>query len=158
MKKNILLAISLLIFSLLMASCGGKSVERPEAILTPAQVQQQAAQQNIPVVPPGGALSSGVKHYTCPNNCAGSGGDAQGNCPVCGTAYAHNQAFHDQAITQSTQPIAQPNAAAQAPEPPQNAAGVWHYTCANGCAGGAGSAIACSSCGGTLAHNTAYHN
>lgn len=43
------------------------------------------------------------------------------------------------------------------PEPPQNAAGVWHYTCGNGCAGGAGSAIACAGCGGTLAHNTAYH-
>jgi len=43
------------------------------------------------------------------------------------------------------------------PEPPQNAAGVWHYTCADGCAGGAGSAVACAGCGKTLAHNQAYH-
>ena len=43
-------------------------------------------------------------------------------------------------------------------EPAQNTAGVWHYTCSNGCAGGAGSAIACASCGSTLSHNSAYHN
>ncbi len=46
---------------------------------------------------------------------------------------------------------------AKAPEPAQNAAGVWHYTCNNGCAGGAGSAIACAGCGTTLVHNSAYH-
>lgn len=43
-------------------------------------------------------------------------------------------------------------------EPPQNAAGVWHYTCSTGCAGGAGSAVPCATCGSTLVHNTAYHN
>lgn len=43
-------------------------------------------------------------------------------------------------------------------EPAQNARGVWHYTCSNGCVGGAGSAVACSVCGATLAHNTLYHN
>lgn len=42
-------------------------------------------------------------------------------------------------------------------EPPQNATGVWHYTCPKGCAGGAGSAIACATCGATLTHNTTYH-
>jgi len=156
MKKNILFVVSLVLFSLVMASCGGKSVDRPDPILTPEQVQQQASQQATPVIPPGGAVaSSGVKHYTCPNNCAGSGGDAQGTCPVCGTAYVHNQAFHSQAVTQTTQPVTQPSAT---PEPPQNAAGIWHYTCSNGCAGGSGSAVACSTCGNTLVHNTAYHN
>lgn len=44
------------------------------------------------------------------------------------------------------------------PEPPQNASGVWHYTCPKGCAGGGGSATPCGVCGTTLAHNTAYHN
>ncbi len=43
-------------------------------------------------------------------------------------------------------------------EPPQNAQGVWHYTCPNGCAGGAGSATPCANCGTTLVHNTEYHN
>ena len=42
-------------------------------------------------------------------------------------------------------------------EPAQNAAGVWHYTCGNGCKGGAGAAGTCGTCGGTLAHNQAYH-
>ncbi len=46
----------------------------------------------------------------------------------------------------------------KAPEPPQNAKGVWHYTCSAGCAGGAGSAGTCASCGGALAHNAEYHN
>lgn len=45
----------------------------------------------------------------------------------------------------------------RAPEPPQNAKGVWHYICSTGCAGGAGSAMPCKSCGKTLAHNQAYH-
>ncbi len=167
--------------------------------------------------------TSGVMHYTCPNNCEGGGGDVQGNCPVCGTALEHNQAYHDQPINvnnqtpppisnaangagQTTgvfhyvcpdgheggaasegtcascgkalvhnqayhaQPAATPTPPAgnvmnnvtmpnpQTPEPAQNAAGVYHYTCSNGCAGGAGSAVACSSCGATLVHNQAYHN
>lgn len=143
-------SILILIF---LSSCGGKSVERPAPILTPEQVQMQNTQQAPPTIPT--VAGGNVKHYTCPNNCEGSGGDQQGTCPVCGSEYMHNQAYHDQAITQSTQPVSQPNAAS---EPPQNAAGIWHYTCANGCSGGAGSAVACSTCGNTLVHNTAYHN
>ncbi len=102
--------------------------------------------------------TSGVKHYTCPNNCAGSGGDGAGTCPVCGTAYVHNQAFHNNSpattpdITPTTTPT--PPAAGAA----QNAAGVYHYICSNGCAGGAGGAGNCATCGAALAHNQAYHN
>lgn len=55
-------------------------------------------------------------------------------------------------------PAGAPNIPPKAPEPAQNAAGVWHYTCSAGCAGGAGSAVACAGCGSTLVHNTAYHN
>ena len=59
-------------------------------------------------------------------------------------------------------PTADPAAAQQAapqqsPEPPQNAKGVWHFTCPKGCEGGAGQAVACAKCGTTLAHNAAYH-
>lgn len=55
-----------------------------------------------------------------------------------------------------TQPNATtPNPAT--PEPAQNAEGVWHYTCNAGCTGGAGAAGTCATCGGALAHNTAYH-
>jgi hypothetical protein len=79
----------------------------------------------------------------------------------------HNQAFHNnQPAAQinttpgasgtpiiSTQPQQQQQTA-----PAQNAQGVWHYTCSNGCAGGAGSAIACAACGTPLVHNQSYHN
>jgi hypothetical protein len=83
----------------------------------------------------------------------------------------HNQAFH---ASDAAPTIAPPTAAGQNPmfqdpsaapavvapptEPAQNAAGVWHYTCAAGCAGGGAAAGPCSSCGSTLAHNQAYHN
>ena len=46
-----------------------------------------------PVANPG--ATAGVPHYKCPNNCAGGVGAAQGSCPVCGTALAHNQAYHN---------------------------------------------------------------
>ena len=45
----------------------------------------------------------------------------------------------------------------QQAEPAQNAAGVWHYTCAKGHTGGAGSAVNCATCGSVLQHNQAYH-
>jgi hypothetical protein len=60
---------------------------------------------------------------------------------------AHNQAYHSQ--PQTTTPTPQPQAAP---------AGVFHYTCPNGCAGGAAQAQACATCGTMLAHNQAYHN
>ena len=103
-------------------------------------------------------------------------------CGECGATLAHNSAYHGApstptATNATTTPVtggtppgmfADPNqtpvnttvgtAPTPAPEPAQNAGGVWHYTCSNGCSGGAGSAIACSQCGSTLAHNQAYHN
>ncbi len=116
----------------------------------------------------GAAVATAVKHYICPNNCAGSGGDAAGTCPVCGSEYLHNDAFHNQPGQQPATPQ-QPTVTApqsgQSPviqmppsnDPPQNAKGVWHYICSNGCAGGSGTAGTCPKCGGTLAHNDAYH-
>ncbi len=64
------------------------------------------------------------------------------------------------AATTMVNPGAPPAGAAPptTPEPAQNASGVWHYTCSAGCAGGAGSAVACAGCGATLVHNSAYHN
>ena len=146
-------AILLATILLALYSCGGSSVDRPAPVLTPDQAARANQVQTPPVVPPGQTVASNVQHYICPNNCAGSGGDAQGTCPVCGTQYIHNQEFHNQAVTQTTQP-----ASPSTPEPPQNAAGVWHYTCSNGCEGGAGSPVACAQCGNTLVHNTEYHN
>ena len=107
--------------------------------------------------------ADGVWHYTCPKGCAGGAGSAV-PCPACGTTLAHNTAYHA-SNTPATTPttLGSPDITPITPpvtptaEPPQNAAGVWHYTCPAGCAGGAGSAVACSKCGQTLAHNTAYH-
>jgi len=108
------------------------------------------------------ASTGAVPHYICASNCAGSGGPAAGTCPVCGKEYIHNDAFH--ANDAQAQPeitigdqSANPTVVPPPAEPAQNANGVWHYTCAKGCAGGAGTATTCASCGGTLAHNAAYH-
>lgn len=128
-----------------------------------------------PVTAPGSAGAAAgvaaVEHYTCPAGHVGSGGAAAGACAQCGATLVHNQAFHgtQPSITppasSGANPMFQdPNAApatttiAPPTEPAQNASGVWHYTCAAGCAGGGASASPCAQCGATLVHNTAYHN
>jgi hypothetical protein len=177
--------IALCVFSLAIVACGNKNdTVRDSAreslggtapagdnsLITPAP-----ASNTISATPggatPGGATPGGVHHYVCPKNCAGSGGAAAGTCPVCGSEYVHNAAFHSQTATtppsDATSQIATFPGSTGAtpgtppptttPEPAQNAAGVWHYTCAKGHAGGAGSAGTCATCGGPLTHNTAYH-
>jgi hypothetical protein len=112
------------------------------------------ALQNQPQNPPTGV----VYHYACPNNCGG--GDTAGECPVCGMAYVHNDAFHQQPGQQMDMPPQNaPEIQMQPPtaEPAQNAAGVWHYTCSAGCPGGAGAQGKCAMCGNDLVHNQAYH-
>lgn len=140
--------------------------------------QQQTV--NIPAGPDGV-----LHHYICAKEDGGNGG-AAGPCPVCGEAMAHNSAFHanqnqqqapaanippitinngdgttSSPISVSTTPppgAVAPGATPPAtPEPPQNSKGVWHYTCTNGCGGGAGAASACAGCGSTLVHNPVYH-
>lgn len=185
MKLNNLLTIMAMCAMLPMFSCGSDSntetgnsdpaATGTEAGPAPVATDATAAPGGV-TAPFGNAASSGttptpapttatpvaagsVKHYVCPKNCKGSGGDAAGTCPVCGSAYVHNQAFHG-ATPPPAPGTATPNAAAPAPpapSPAQNAAGVWHYTCAKGCAGGAGTAGKCAKCGGDLAHNAAYH-
>lgn len=103
----------------------------------------------------------GVWHYTCSKGCAGGAGSAI-KCNNCGGTLGHNTAYHSKTDTKvaptSSAPFASPVAAPAAKtEPSQNAAGVWHYTCEKGCAGGAGATGSCTTCGGTLAHNKAYH-
>ncbi len=92
----------------------------------------------------------GVWHYTCSQGCAGGAGTAT-NCATCGGLLAHNAGYH--ANANPTQTFSAPTAAA----PSQNAAGIWHYSCGNGCAGGSGAAGTCNTCGTALAHNQAYH-
>jgi hypothetical protein len=134
--------------------------------LVAADPAAAGASEGLPeLAAPGATVSApgGVQHYICPKNCAGSGGPAQANCPTCGTAYVHNQAFHAQPgappePASANTPITMPAPGADKPaEPAQNAAGVWHYTCPKGCKGGGGAATPCASCGTALAHNNAYH-
>jgi len=143
-----------LILALFFISCDNDSAIREKAAQTLPKASPQTNTNQMPV---SGALA-GVQHYICPNNCQGSGGPEQGNCPVCGTAYLHNQAFHANDAQNQVPPTPNPVTPTPTAEPAQNAAGVWHYTCAKGCPGGAGAATACATCGGTLAHNAAYHN
>ena len=174
-------------FSLLLSIGCKNAPERPDAILdenyepiVPSNTPPPAA--NATAEPPQNA--QGVWHYICNNGCAGGGGSAVA-CATCGSTLVHNQAYHTPAggtptaaptaattnpgatpMGSITNPVVNgvnatppPTAATppKAPEPPQNANGVWHYICNNGCAGGGGSAIACATCGSTLAHNSAYH-
>ena len=104
-----------------------------------------------------------VRHYICENGCENSWSDMAGNCPTCNTPFTHNQAWHDKDFLKSgplnvpkDESLKQTEAPTQSPA--RNAKGVYHYTCANGCSGGAASATECNNCGNTLVHNTAYHD
>ena len=223
MRSNVLLTFFALCLALILTSCQNDNSSQPKTVPPNATANPfnnaTTPTANTPTADPG-SFSATEPHYKCPNNCAGGGGPAKGNCPVCGTEMAHNQAYHNAAATTTTPTI---NTEANAPAPAfnatephykcpnncaggngpsqascpvcgtemahnqayhnaapaattttptfnttptnsgnaltgQNAAGVYHYTCSNGCAGGAGSATACASCGATLAHNPAYHN
>ncbi|MBV1924455.1 MAG: hypothetical protein KUG68_10560 [Flavobacteriaceae bacterium] len=94
-----------------------------------------------------------VWHYTCSKGCEG-GSAAVGNCGNCGSLLAHNAAFH---ANDNKTPNASPLINPAVTNSGQNAAGVWHYACGSGCAGGSGTAGACGSCGSALNHNQAYH-
>lgn len=113
-----------------------------------------AAVQN-PAIPEPTQNAAGVWHYTCSQGCSGGGGKDD-LCATCGGALAHNPAYH---ANDNVAPAnaTTPSAITPPVDPAQNAAGVWHYTCGNGCAGGAGTAGACGTCGNALAHNDAYH-
>lgn len=107
-------------------------------------------------------MATSTDHYICPNNCEGSGGAAAGTCPVCGSEYVHNPAFHAQQATQGNQqqPINLGDVQTQpqnAPPPAKNVNGEFHFVCSNACGGGAASAGNCPNCGAPLEHNQAYH-
>ena len=148
------------LFILIFVACKD-APERPEPILD--QSAQPATTTTNPVPPATTTTAGSVPHYICPDACVGGGGPSAGNCPICGKTMVHNQAFHSQNQTQNTVPPtgnvnnATPTTPPTQAEPAQNANGVWHYTCANGCPGGAGSAVACATCGTILVHNTQYH-
>jgi len=169
MKFPSILTIAVLCAATIFSACGngeqssqltGEGTGATDAIVPPPTDPSMAE-------PPQNA--EGVWHYTCPKGCSGGGGSAA-PCSQCGTTLTHNQAYHsgggsNAAPSITTQPITSGDPASPTitmpnvgkNEPPQNAAGVWHYTCPGGCAGGGGSAVACATCGKTLEHNKAYH-
>ncbi|NUN99096.1 MAG: hypothetical protein HUU01_00620 [Saprospiraceae bacterium] len=130
-----------------------------QPVTTPITPQAVPTDPAKPVEPAQNA--SGVWHYTCSQGCEGGAGSAVA-CAKCGTMLVHNAAYHNTqtaptTATQAPSIATQPAVTTPTKEPAQNAKGVWHYTCASGCAGGAGSATACAKCGKTLVHNGAYH-
>lgn len=153
---------------LLVVACGGEAPSSDNS----SESTTNTDQTNVTAIPadPGAAATppptaepaqntDGVWHYTCPNGCAGGAGSAV-PCPKCGTTLTHNSGYHGgQNNVQLENPgnIDIQQSPPPGAEPAQNANGVWHYTCPKGCAGGAGSASACKTCGTTLAHNAAYH-
>ena len=146
MNNSRILFSFLISFVFILVSCKDNNSTAKDAARNSLEVPETVAPVT-PAIQAGGA----VAHYICANNCEGSGGAAAGNCPVCGNAYVHNQAFHGQpGATNATTP--------PPPASAQNAAGVFHYTCSAGCAGGSGAQGNCASCGNALVHNTAYHN
>ena len=162
MKLSQLLTFSILCSALLFISCGSSDTEVRDAARE--ALPEATATTSTPSTPATTTPSTNPNepHYKCPNNCAGGVGDGAGNCPVCGTAMAHNQAYHNNPTPSATPSTTitpnTPTPPTDANSPAQNAAGVFHYTCPKGCAGGAGGAGTCATCGAALAHNAAYHN
>lgn len=140
--------------------CGTSMVHNQAYHNAAASTTTPPAFSNPEANAPAPAFNSTEPHYKCPNNCAGGHGPAKGNCPVCGTALAHNAAYHNNTPSAPTTPnVTIPGATTTTTASTgQNAAGVYHYTCSNGCAGGAAEGVACATCGATLVHNPAYHN
>ncbi|MEM5566697.1 hypothetical protein WNY78_16365 [Psychroserpens sp. AS72] len=140
-----------------------KKAPEQEAVKT-VEAEKPTTTEAAKVTPPlkePAQNASGVWHYTCRLGCPGGAG-LTSKCETCGNTLVHNTTYHANTNTNSSPtsaPFANPStsAATTPPEPAQNAAGVWHYTCAKGHAGGAGSAVACGTCGETLAHNKSYH-
>lgn len=154
---------SLLITALMWGACANETEESASEEAPQISVVNEPNGALTPA-PAAAAPAGTVMHYICPKGCAGSGGPGAGTCPTCGSEYVHNDAYHQNQPQQTTPPAGgneQLNLQTVPPptsqEPPQNAKGVWHYTCPKGCAGGAGAAGPCPKCGTALAHNPVYH-
>jgi hypothetical protein len=192
MQKIYVLLLAFAMASVALISCGDDNASSKETANISSEqspfpgissnnanegAQQAPASVNIGPSSPGEM----VKHYLCANNCANSGSDNPGVCPVCGSNLAHNEAYHlpeqealransgaaagspfestppgidfkNQINNSGAQPLTPPSSS-----PAQNSKGVWHYVCSAGCSGGAGTAGNCSKCGATLLHNDDYH-
>lgn len=165
MKFQAILSVLTICALSILSSCGNDA-DAPQKLtgegdaLPPAATPSVSADAPKPEPPQN---AEGVWHYTCTKGCAGGAGAATA-CATCGGTLVHNQAYHGPAAPgAAANPAAAPGqapgaaAGAKLAEPAQNAAGVWHYTCASGCAGGGGGAGNCGKCGKPLLHNKDYH-
>ncbi|MEP6647466.1 MAG: hypothetical protein ABJC12_10270 [Saprospiraceae bacterium] len=142
----------------IVISCNSKK-EVPAVEENATSTNTTASQNSIPADTVSVA-AAGEQHYICPNHCKGSGSASEGKCPVCGTAYVHNDAFD------KGHPVAEPqmridpvtHMAVPTHTEAQNSKGVYHFICPNGDPGGAGVAGKCAKCGAALVHNQAFHN
>ncbi len=152
--------LAMILFSSFISfySCNNNTKVPKQETLKPLEVLNPTAPPNATTPNPSTIEAPknarGVWHYICRKGCSGGAGSAV-NCGNCGGLLAHNSAYH--ANTISTPTSSAPYATPPVTNPGKNSAGVWHYTCGKGCAGGSGTAGNCSTCGSTLAHNAAYH-
>lgn len=152
---------SITLFTLLIISSLISLTSCKEATKAPEQEISQPTEVVAPNTPPSNPTQNiatpepaqnamGVWHYTCAQGCTGGAGSPS-NCGTCGALLAHNAAYHG---NPNNAPLAAPQ---MADAPSQNAAGIWHFSCGQGCAGGSGIAGNCTTCGNPLAHNNAFH-
>lgn len=149
----------LLCLATLTFSVGCNSKKEDPAVqeaLPPVVVNNTGTDPNSIPSPTGDNI---VQHFTCPNKCKGSGGPVEGKCPVCGTDYVHNDAYHKG--TSVPEPAMKIDTATKMAVPTkteaQNAKGEYHFKCAKGHPG-AGVAGNCATCGAALEHNQAFHS
>lgn len=100
--KNYLSVFILFSALLVVSSCKDSAKSETPEVQTEAPAAAPAPEASstpVPVPAPQTAEpaqnAKGVWHYTCPKGCEGGAG-AQGNCAKCGTALAHNAAYHQQ--------------------------------------------------------------
>lgn len=144
MKNFTTLTLLLTTIVIFFAACNNNAKKTEPKAATPNSIMAEPPQN-----------AAGVWHYICSKRCAGGSG-AEGSCTNCGAPLLHNTLYH--ANTNNTAPsLGAPFATPPTSAPGQNAAGIWHYSCDKGCAGGSATAGNCVSCGNTLTHNQAYH-
>jgi hypothetical protein len=136
----------ILFASLLIYSCNGKKSD-------PVSTKGSTAETVV-------IGEDATMHFICPNHCKGSGGSQAGTCPVCGTEYVHNDAFHQgkdiPEPAMKIDPVT--HMAVPTHTEAQNEKGVYHFICPKGDPGGAGVAGNCPKCGTPLEHNPAFHS
>jgi len=140
----------IILAAMIMAGCGGPKGDPSTQNNTPDSLSQNVVATE----------EEAQLHFICPNHCKGSGGAQEGTCPVCGTAYVHNDAFHKGQPTPEPAMRIDPvtHQAVPTHTEAQNAQGVYHFICPKGHPGGAGVAGNCPVCGTPLEHNAAFHS